>query len=162
MSSVNIATNKFLGFQESVDTPMPERRKSSNWLSRQISRMGSLRSSSTAYSSGLPFKRNRHNSVYSSPDNELPAQQLRPTVNNKMKMYDKFPRKSARNLKNMLRRGKLMQNFAPIHVFTVAHLDRFIFVTDLSIHSQKEPFSIKKNAQNIPLTQYQNHHRHFI
>lgn len=88
---------------------MPERRKSSNWLSRQISRMGSLRSSSTAYSSGLPFKRNRHNSVYSSPDNELPnAQQLRPNVNNKMKMYDKFPRKSGRGLKNMLRRGKLM------------------------------------------------------
>lgn len=112
-----------LCFQESVDTPMPERRKSSNWLSRQISRMGSLRSSSTAYSSGLPFKRNRHNSVYSSPDNELPAQQLRPTVNNKMKMYDKFPRKSGRNLKNMLRRGKRMQNIA---LKCAQHLVRFI------------------------------------
>lgn len=92
--------------QESVDTPMAERRKSSNWFSRQITRMGSLRSSSTAYSSGYPFKRNRHNSVYSSPDNDLPGQQLRPSINNKMKMYDKFPRKSGRNLKNMLKRGK--------------------------------------------------------
>lgn len=87
---------------------MAERRKSSNWFSRQITRMGSLRSSSTAYSSGYPFKRNRHNSVYSSPDNDLPGQQLRPSINNKMKMYDKFPRKSGRqsNLKHMLKRGK--------------------------------------------------------
>ncbi|KAJ8945962.1 hypothetical protein NQ318_016790, partial [Aromia moschata] len=39
---------------ESVDTPIVERRKSSNWFSRQISRtgMGSIRSASTAYSSG--------------------------------------------------------------------------------------------------------------
>lgn len=96
--------------QESVDTPMAERRKSSNWFSRQITRMGSLRSSSTAYSSGYPFKRNRHNSVYSSPDNDLPGQQLRPSLNSKMKMYDKFPRKSGRNLKNMLKRGKLFKN----------------------------------------------------
>ncbi|XP_031631202.1 bestrophin-1 isoform X2 [Contarinia nasturtii] len=92
---------------ESVDTPMAERRKSSNWFSRQITRMGSLRSSSTAYSSGYPFKRNRHNSVYSSPDNDLPGQQLRPSINNKMKMYDKFPRKSGRNLKNMLKRARI-------------------------------------------------------
>lgn len=93
---------------ESVDTPMAERRKSSNWLSRQISRMGSLRSSSTAYSSGLPFKRNRHNSVYSSPDNELPVQQLRPNLNNnKMKMYDKFSRKSGRNIKQVFRRARI-------------------------------------------------------
>lgn len=90
---------------------MAERRKSSNWFSRQITRMGSLRSSSTAYSSGYPFKRNRHNSVYSSPDNDLPGQQLRPSVNNKMKsIYDKYPgRKSGRNLKNMLKRGELLE-----------------------------------------------------
>lgn len=87
---------------------MAERRKSSNWLSRQITRMGSLRSSSTAYSSNYLFKRNRHNSVYSSPDNELPVHQLRPSVNNKNKMYDKLPRKSGRNLKNMLKRGECM------------------------------------------------------
>ncbi|KAF4514145.1 UNVERIFIED_CONTAM: hypothetical protein B566_EDAN019196, partial [Ephemera danica] len=36
---------------ESVDTPLVERRK--NWFQRQLHRMGSSRSSSTAYSSGL-------------------------------------------------------------------------------------------------------------
>ncbi|XP_065349859.1 bestrophin-4 [Cloeon dipterum] len=36
---------------ESVDTPLVERRK--NWFQRQLNRMGSSRSSSTAYSSGL-------------------------------------------------------------------------------------------------------------
>lgn len=45
---------------ESVDTPMVERRK--NWWSRQMHRMGSMRSSSTAYSSGGLFNRNRLNS----------------------------------------------------------------------------------------------------
>lgn len=45
---------------ESVDTPMVERRK--NWFSRQMHRMGSMRSSSTAYSSGGLFNRNRLNS----------------------------------------------------------------------------------------------------
>lgn len=45
---------------ESVDTPMVERRK--NWFSRQMHRMGSMRSSSTAYSSGGLFNRNRQNS----------------------------------------------------------------------------------------------------
>lgn len=99
--------------QESVDTPMVERRKSSNWFSRQITRMGSMRSSSTAYSSSNIFKRNRHNSVYSSPeaDGGLPGQQLRPSINNKMKLYDKFPRKSGRNLKHMMKRGKCWYNF---------------------------------------------------
>lgn len=85
---------------------MVERRKSSNWFSRQITRMGSMRSSSTAYSSNNIFKRNRHNSVYSSPEADLPGQQLRPSVNNKMKLYDKFQRKSGRNVKNMMKRGK--------------------------------------------------------
>lgn len=50
---------------------MAERRK--NWFQRQIHRMGSIRSSSTTYSSGGLFNRTRHNSVYSSPENGLPV-----------------------------------------------------------------------------------------
>lgn len=51
---------------------MVERRKS-NWLVRRLSRMGSMRSQSTAYSSGgTAFNRNRLNSVYSSPESGLP------------------------------------------------------------------------------------------
>lgn len=54
--------------QESVDTPLVERR-SKNWFQRQLQRMGSVRSSSTTYSSaGMAFAsgtRPRHNSVYS-------------------------------------------------------------------------------------------------
>lgn len=108
---------------------MAERRKSSNWFSRQITRMGSLRSSSTAYSSGHPFKRNRHNSVYSSPDNELPGQQLRPSINNKMKMYDKFPRKSARggNFKNILKRGKSSQKYRNTSISNQKYEIAFVF-----------------------------------
>lgn len=70
--------NEF-SIKESVDTPMPERR-GGNWLTRQITRIGSIRSSSTAYSSGRPFKGNRKNSVYSSPGPEpvLPGQMLPP------------------------------------------------------------------------------------
>ncbi|XP_050529530.1 bestrophin-4 isoform X2 [Daktulosphaira vitifoliae] len=56
---------------ESVDTPMAERRK--NWFQRQMHRMGSMRSSSTTYSSGGLFNRTRHNSVYSSPENGIPV-----------------------------------------------------------------------------------------
>lgn len=75
--------------------------------------MGSVRSSSTAYSSSnnIIKQRNRHNSVYSNPDandpTALPGQQLRPTMNTKMKLYDRFPRnKSGRNLKNIGKRGE--------------------------------------------------------
>lgn len=50
---------------------MAERRK--NWFQRQIHRMGSIRSSSTTYSSGGLFNRTRHNSVYSSPENGMPT-----------------------------------------------------------------------------------------
>lgn len=50
---------------------MAERRK--NWFQRQMHRMGSMRSSSTTYSSGGLFNRTRHNSVYSSPENGLPV-----------------------------------------------------------------------------------------
>ncbi|XP_065213919.1 bestrophin-4 isoform X2 [Planococcus citri] len=51
---------------ESVDTPVVERRK--NWFQRQLTRMGSVRSSSTTYSSGGLFRQGRHNSMYSSAD----------------------------------------------------------------------------------------------
>lgn len=77
---------------ESVDTPMVERRK--NWFSRQMHRMGSMRSSSTAYSSGGLFNRNRLNSVYSSPEAGKPQN---PVLHHKMSLYDKFVgRKSGR------------------------------------------------------------------
>lgn len=74
--------------QESVDTPMPERRR--NWLSRQITRIGSIRSSSTAYSSGL-YKAGgpRKNSVYSSPEPVLPGQMMPPPASHKMSFSKK-------------------------------------------------------------------------
>ncbi|BES99992.1 Bestrophin, RFP-TM, chloride channel [Nesidiocoris tenuis] len=57
---------------ESVDTPVIERRKNNNWFQRQMQRMGSVRSASTAYSSGGFFRgqpRTRGNSVYgTTPD----------------------------------------------------------------------------------------------
>lgn len=84
---------------------MVERRKNSNWFSRTL--MGSVRSSSTAYSSNGIFKRNRHNSVYSSPEaGVLPGQQLGPP---KMSLYDKFVgRKSIRTPRHMMKRGKVL------------------------------------------------------
>lgn len=86
----------FLFQQESVDTPMVERRK--NWFSRQISRMGSVRSSSTAYSSGGVFKRNRNNSVYANPEAVLQSGPNAPPPAHKMSLYEKFVnRKSVRN-----------------------------------------------------------------
>ncbi|CAB0005549.1 unnamed protein product [Nesidiocoris tenuis] len=58
--------------RESVDTPVIERRKNNNWFQRQMQRMGSVRSASTAYSSGGFFRgqpRTRGNSVYgTTPD----------------------------------------------------------------------------------------------
>ena len=67
--------------------------------------MGSIRSSSTTYSSGL-FGRTRHNSVYSSPDTGgggvLPVTQngptpLPPLPHHKMSIYDRLiGRKSTR------------------------------------------------------------------
>uniref|UniRef100_A0A1B6E365 Bestrophin homolog n=2 Tax=Clastoptera arizonana TaxID=38151 RepID=A0A1B6E365_9HEMI len=88
---------------ESVDTPLVERRK--NWFQRQMQRVGSIRSSSTTYSSGL-FGRTRHNSVYSSPDNNalpvtmIPGQQA-PSINqtsssHKVSIYDRLIGKSTR------------------------------------------------------------------
>lgn len=89
---------------------MVERRKNSNWFSRQITRMGSIRSSSTAYSSNGIFKRNRQNSVYSSPEaNVLPGQQLTAPQSHKLSLYDKFVnRKSIRNQRHMMKRGTII------------------------------------------------------
>lgn len=69
---------------ESVDTPIVERRK--NWFTRQLNRMGSVRSASTAYSSGGLFGRSRHNSVYASPEQGGLPQQPPP----KMSLYDRL------------------------------------------------------------------------
>ncbi|XP_050302019.1 bestrophin homolog 24 isoform X2 [Anthonomus grandis grandis] len=82
---------------ESVDTPIVERRKSQNWFSRQLSRtgMGSVRSASTAYSSGGIFSRPRGNSVYANPENG----QLHIT-HQKISIYDRLVgRRSGRNQK---------------------------------------------------------------
>ncbi|RVE50706.1 hypothetical protein evm_004616, partial [Chilo suppressalis] len=78
---------------ESVDTPLVERRK--NWFQRQISRMGSVRSASTAYSSGGLFGRGRRASaVYSSPEAGAPPSQHP----HKMSLYDRLVgRKSGRH-----------------------------------------------------------------
>lgn len=83
---------------ESVDTPIVERRKSSNWFTRQISRTrASVRSASTAYSSGGLFSRHRGNSVYASPESgQLPGQ-MPPQ---KMSIYDRLVgRRSSRTQK---------------------------------------------------------------
>ncbi|KOB64346.1 Bestrophin 2, partial [Operophtera brumata] len=79
---------------ESVDTPLVERRK--NWFQRQISRMGSVRSASTAYSSGGLFGRHRHNSVvYSSPETGAPV--IMQPQHHKMSLYERLVgRKSGR------------------------------------------------------------------
>ncbi|KAF5278965.1 hypothetical protein FQA39_LY05643 [Lamprigera yunnana] len=83
---------------ESVDTPIVERRKTSNWFTRQISRTrASVRSASTAYSSGGLFSRHRGNSVYASPESgQLPGQ-MPPQ---KMSIYDRLVgRRSSRTQK---------------------------------------------------------------
>ncbi|XP_017844297.2 bestrophin-4 isoform X2 [Drosophila busckii] len=109
---------------ESVDTPMVERRKN-NWLVRQLSRMGSMRSQSTAYSSGgMPFNRNRLNSVYSSPESGLPLsiiqqqqlqqqqmsgmqqQQQQQQQSSKPSLYEKFVhRKSLRAQRHLIKQN---------------------------------------------------------
>lgn len=116
-SHFNIITNRK---QESVDTPMVERRKN-NWLVRQLSRMGSMRSQSTAYSSGgMPFNRNRLNSVYSSPESGLPLtilqqqqlqqahqQQQAGSQPSKSSLYGKFVhRKSLRAQRQLIKQSK--------------------------------------------------------
>ncbi|XP_058790544.1 uncharacterized protein LOC131663853 isoform X2 [Phymastichus coffea] len=97
---------------ESVDTPLVERKR--NWLSRAVSRMGSVRSSSTTYSSGTFFNRNRHNSVYSSPETQ-PAGGLAngPSSNQtnntgvKMSLYDRFARRKSIQSQRIRRQGTL-------------------------------------------------------
>lgn len=91
---------------ESVDTPMVERRK--NWFSRQITRMGSARSSSTAYSSGGLMTRNRHNSVYSSPEAALGQQiQGAAPAQQKMSFYEKLVgRKSGRSGRQLIKQSE--------------------------------------------------------
>jgi len=99
---------------------MVERRKN-NWLVRQLSRMGSMRSQSTAYSSGgMPFNRNRLNSVYSSPESGLPLtilqqQQLQQAHQqqqagmqpSKSSLYGKFVhRKSIRAQRQLIKQSK--------------------------------------------------------
>uniref|UniRef100_A0A1B0G267 Bestrophin homolog n=1 Tax=Glossina morsitans morsitans TaxID=37546 RepID=A0A1B0G267_GLOMM len=102
-------------FQESVDTPMVERRKN-NWLVRQLSRMGSMRSQSTAYSSGgMAFNRNRLNSVYSSPESGLPMtiiqqqqsqHQVQQQMQPKPSLYEKFVhRKSLRAQRQLIKQN---------------------------------------------------------
>ncbi|EZA51476.1 hypothetical protein DMN91_000555 [Ooceraea biroi] len=81
---------------ESVDTPLVERKKN-GWFQRQITRVGSVRSSSTTYSSGGGFfSRNRHNSVYSSHETGGLPQTNNPNL--KISLYDRLVgRKSIRN-----------------------------------------------------------------
>ncbi|XP_043584997.1 uncharacterized protein LOC122568851 isoform X1 [Bombus pyrosoma] len=89
---------------ESVDTPLVERRK--NWLQRQITRMGSVRSSSTTYSSGGGFfSRNRHNSVYSSPETGGLPQTNNPNL--KMSLYDRLVGRKSIRSQRMGRQGTM-------------------------------------------------------
>lgn len=91
---------------ESVDTPIVERRK--NWFARQITRMGSVRSASTAYSSGGLFGgRSRHNSVYASP--EQGGQQPQP----KMSLYDRLVGRRSTRTGNRSRSNSKQLNGAP-------------------------------------------------
>ncbi|XP_032669617.1 uncharacterized protein LOC116843355 [Odontomachus brunneus] len=98
---------------ESVDTPLVERKKN-GWFQRQITRVGSVRSSSTTYSSGGGFfNRNRHNSVYSSPETGGLPQTNNP--NFKMSLYDRLVgRKSVRS-QRMGRQGTMTKlNSVPV------------------------------------------------
>ncbi|KAL9700556.1 hypothetical protein quinque_003997 [Culex quinquefasciatus] len=92
---------------ESVDTPMAERRK--GWFGRQITRI-SMRSSSTAYSSGGLFTRNRQNSVYSSPEAGMTQPITGPGSGGppmqKVSIYDKFlNRKSGRHPRQIVKQS---------------------------------------------------------
>ncbi|XP_055608606.1 bestrophin-2 [Uranotaenia lowii] len=103
---------------ESVDTPMAERRK--GWFSRQITRI-SMRSSSTAYSSGGLFSRNRHNSVYSSPEAGMTQPITAGAPMQKISFYDKFVnRKSGRHPRQIVKQssklslnGSVISNVPP-------------------------------------------------
>lgn len=92
-----------------MDTPLVERKKN-GWFQRQITRMGSVRSSSTTYSSnGGFFSRNRHNSVYSSPETGGLPQTNNPNL--KMSFYDRLVgRKSIIRSQRMGRQGVYIEN----------------------------------------------------
>jgi len=107
-----IKIHDFCEFQESVDTPLVERRK--NWFQRQLNRMGSSRSSSTAYSSGL-FRggggggggRTRNTSIsgniYSTTNETSPHHLVVPSSHqaHKLSFYDRIMnRKSGRGQLN--------------------------------------------------------------
>lgn len=105
-----ICKNSVFLLQESVDTPVVERRNNKSWLTRTINRVGSIRSSSTTYSSGGIFRQARRNSTYSSPETgTLPAgnislSSVNPSKetngNHKMSFYDRLAgRKSGRSAK---------------------------------------------------------------
>ncbi|KAL4717580.1 hypothetical protein ACJJTC_000729 [Scirpophaga incertulas] len=95
---------------ESVDTPLVERRK--NWFQRQISRMGSVRSASTAYSSGGVFARPRRSSaVYASPEAGVPPPA------HKMSLYERLVgRKSGRQHRQNSRHGGAKSNGSAIPI----------------------------------------------
>ncbi|XP_065074065.1 bestrophin-2 [Ochlerotatus camptorhynchus] len=88
---------------ESVDTPMAERRK--GWFGRQMNRI-SMRSASTAYSSGRLFTRNRNNSVYSSPEAGITQPISAGAPMQKISFYDKFVnRKSGRHPRQIVKQN---------------------------------------------------------
>lgn len=88
---------------ESVDTPMAERRK--GWFGRQMNRI-SMRSASTAYSSGGLFTRNRNNSVYSSPEAGITQPIGAGAPMQKMTFYEKFVnRKSGRHPRQIVKQN---------------------------------------------------------
>ncbi|XP_058975705.1 bestrophin-2 isoform X2 [Musca domestica] len=143
---------------ESVDTPMVERRKN-NWLVRQLSRMGSMRSQSTAYSSGgMAFNRNRLNSVYSSPESGLPMtivqqqqqqqiqqQQQQQQMQAKPSLYDKFVhRKSLRAQRQLIKQNSRLNG---LNANTSKSRPR-IPTPDVT----KEPPNIDKDVNGHPQT----------
>ncbi|XP_020290520.1 uncharacterized protein LOC109858054 [Pseudomyrmex gracilis] len=97
---------------ESVDTPLVERKKN-GWFQRQITRVGSVRSSSTTYSSGGGFfSRNRHNSVYSSPETGLPQTN---NPNLKISLYDRLVGRKSIRSQRMGRQGTMTKlNSVPV------------------------------------------------
>ncbi|XP_073835979.1 bestrophin 2 isoform X4 [Musca autumnalis] len=142
---------------ESVDTPMVERRKN-NWLVRQLSRMGSMRSQSTAYSSGgMAFNRNRLNSVYSSPESGLPMtivqqqqqqqQQLQQQqqMQQKPSLYDKFVHRKSLRAQRQLIKQRHPQTAALAQAVLPSNLTSTIPVTT-NITTLSFPFTVTTSA----------------
>ncbi|XP_011185094.1 bestrophin homolog 1 isoform X5 [Zeugodacus cucurbitae] len=145
---------------ESVDTPMVERRKNHNWLVRQLSRMGSIRSQSTYSSNGMAFNRNRLNSVYSSPESGIPvnilqqqqqqAQQQQQSqtgqIQSKPSFYGKFVnRKSQRAQKQLIKQTPIQNLNAPVGTKTV------IMAPQLSTQTSMYPYTSTTNNQDGPV-----------